>query len=145
MHLDRKGFASWRAGAVALGFAVALGASPVGAEEIMSPEAKETAAHGGKGVAAGLSSLVYAPVKVAYAAGGTIVAGLAWVLSGGDSEVAKPILDASVRGDYVVTPEHLTGERHLEFVGRPASDRRVATPEVSAGAAAAQGAGDSWQ
>ena len=145
MHLDRKRFSSWRAGALALGLAVALGAGPVGAEELVSQEAKETATHGGKGVAAGLSSVVYAPVKVAYAAGGSIVAGLAWVLSGGDSEVAKPIIDASVRGDYVVTPEHLTGERSLEFVGRPANDRRLATPEVSAGTAAAQGAGDSWQ
>lgn len=145
MHLDRGRFANWRAGALALGFAIALGAGPVSAEELVSQEAKETATHGGKGVAAGLSSVVYAPVKVAYAAGGSIVAGLAWVLSGGDSEVAKPIIDASVRGDYVVTPEHLTGERSLEFVGRPATDRRLATPEVSAGTAAAQGAGDSWQ
>jgi hypothetical protein len=145
MHLDRSRFAGWRAGAIALGLAVALGASPAWSEEIVSQEAKETASHGGKGVAAGLSSVVYAPVKVAYAAGGSIVAGLAWVLSGGDSEVAKPIIDASVRGDYVVTPEHLTGERTLEFVGRPSSDHTAPAAEVSAGAAAAQGAGDSWQ
>ncbi len=145
MHRDHSGFAGWRAGAVALGLAVALGASPVRGEDFVSQEAKETATHGGKGVAAGLGSVVYAPVKVAYAAGGSIVAGLAWVLSGGDSEVAKPIIDASVRGDYVVTPEHLTGEKKLEFVGRPSSDRRATMPEVSAGAAAAQGAGDSWQ
>jgi hypothetical protein len=144
MQFDRSGFARWRAGAAALGLAVALGASPA-RSEVVSQETKDTATHGGKGVAAGLGSVVYAPVKVAYAAGGTIVAGLAWVLSGGDSEVAKPIIDASVRGDYVVTPEHLTGERTLEFVGRPSSDQRAATPEVSAGAAASRGAGDSWQ
>lgn len=145
MHLDRSGFAVWRAGAVALGLVVALGAGSAVGEEMTSQEARSTASYGGKGVAAGLSSVVYAPVKIAYALGGSIVAGLAWVVSGGDNDVAKPIIDASVRGDYVVTPQHLTGERRLEFVGRPAADQRSGTPEVSAGAAAAQGAGDSWQ
>lgn len=137
--------AGWRAGAALLALAACVAAGPAAAEELVSKETKETASHGGMGAAAGLTSVVYAPLKVAYAAGGSVVAGLAYVLSGGDKEVAKPIFDASVRGDYVVTPQHMTGERELEFVGRPEADQRLRTPDVSANKAAAQGAGDSWE
>lgn len=130
----------------ALALAACLAAGPVSAEELVSQETKETATQGGMGAAAGLSSVVYAPVKVAYAAGGSIVAGLAYVLSGGDKDVAKPIFDASVRGDYVVTPQHMTGERELEFVGRPRSDRALRASDVSANKATeSKSAGESWE
>lgn len=135
------------AGALAVVLAAGVAAGPAAAEEIVSPETKETASQGGVGAAAGLTSVVYAPLKVAYAAGGSVVAGLAYVLSGGDKEVAKPIFDASVRGDYVVTPQHLRGEREIEFVGRPQSDqalRSAPAPDVSANKSAAKGAGESW-
>jgi hypothetical protein len=83
---------------------------------------------------------------VAYAAGGSIVAGLAYVLSGGDKDVAKPIFDASVRGDYVVTPQHMSGERDLEFVGRPRSDQALRAPDVSANKTTEKkSAGESWE
>lgn len=141
--------AAWRASVagIGLGLAIGAGAGPAAAADpIVSEETRETASQGGMGAAAGLTSVVYAPVKVVYAAGGSIVAGLAYVLSGGDKDVAKPIFDASVRGDYVVTPEHMTGDRELEFVGRSRSDAalRAPAPDVSANKAAAQGAGDSW-
>lgn len=139
----------WRIGLGVLGLAAWLGGgAPARAEQILSEETRETAQQGGMGAAAGLTSVVYAPVKVAYAAGGSIVAGLAYVLSGGDKDVAKPIFDASVRGDYVVTPEHMRGERELEFVGRSPTDARLrseAAAPVSAGKAAAHGAGESWE
>lgn len=135
-------------GIFALVLVAGIAAAPARAEEIISQETKETASQGGIGAAAGLTSVVYAPVKVVYAAGGSVVAGLAYVLSGGDKNVAKPILDASVRGDYVVTPEHLRGEKELQFVGRPSSDERLRgepTADVSANKAEPKGAGDSWQ
>jgi hypothetical protein len=141
----------WRTGAgvFALAIALAIGA-PVSAEQIVSEETKQTAEQGGMGAAAGLTSVVYAPVKVAYAAGGSIVAGLAYVLSGGDKDVAKPIFDASVRGDYVVTPQHMSGERELEFVGRSRADQTLRTPgaaapDVSANKSTPKGAGESWE
>jgi hypothetical protein len=28
------------------------------------------------------------------------------------------VITPAVRGDYVVTPSHLRGEEHLEFIGR---------------------------
>ncbi|UCE86222.1 MAG: hypothetical protein JSU66_00295 [Deltaproteobacteria bacterium] len=70
------------------------------------------------GTGSALCSLVYGPLKIGYALVGTTISGLAWVFTGGSTDVAAPILYASVRGDYVVTPEHLTLERPLEFVGR---------------------------
>jgi hypothetical protein len=130
-------------------FALALLVSvPVGAEELVSQENKEMASDGALGAAAGLTSVVYAPIKVIYAAGGSVVAGLAYVLSGGDAEVAKPILDASVRGDYVVTPDHMRGDKTIEFVGRPAESPTYgdSEPDVAADKPARDAnAGSSWK
>ena len=57
-------------------------------------------------------------MKVAYALGGGIVGGLAWVLSGGNTEVAKAVWIPSMTGDYIVQPQNLTGEKPLRSVGR---------------------------
>ena len=74
--------------------------------------------NGGLGAAAVLCSLVYGPVKVATAVLGLVVGGLSFPLSGGDSDVTMRVINTSVRGDYVVTPAHLRGEKPLEFWGR---------------------------
>jgi hypothetical protein len=119
-----SGHRGWiRAASAALAAAALLAALPAGAA---SDDSKEMATQAGIGAAAGLSSVVYAPLKVAYAAGGSLVAGLAYVLSGGDKDVVSPILDASVRGDYVITPDQITGQRPIEFIGRPPEDRAAA-------------------
>lgn len=91
---------------------VALAASPAAAQESNRNE-------GLFGAGSVLASLVYGPAKLAYAVGGSLVGGLAWMFSGGDHETMQPIMDAALRGDYVITPEHLRGERRVEFVGRP--------------------------
>jgi hypothetical protein len=102
-----------RSGA-ALVLASALLAAPVRAEETESAEAET-----GIQIAAGLATLVYAPVKALYAVGGGVTAGMAYVVSAGDRDVTEPILTPSLRGDYIVRPEHLRGEKTLEFFGRP--------------------------
>ena len=79
---------------------------------------KETGREGGLGAAAALSTLVYAPVKLVYATGGVLVSGFAWAFTAGDSGVAETVLTRSLRGDYVITPEHLTGAEELVFIGR---------------------------
>jgi hypothetical protein len=81
-------------------------------------EGMGTAKEGGLGTAAALTSLIYGPVKIIYASGGMVIAGFAWVFSGGDSEVASTVLTRAVRGTYVVTPATLTGKEEIEFVGR---------------------------
>ena len=72
----------------------------------------------GAGTLAVLSSIVYGPAKMLYAAGGLIFGGFAWALSGGDSAVMDAVITPSVRGDWVVTPDVIRGERSIEFVGR---------------------------
>ena len=84
----------------------------------VAPAQADTASEAGWGIGSALSSLVYAPVKVVYAILGTVFGGLAWGLSGGDSEVFNAVIIPSVRGDYVVTPSHLRGEQPLAFLGR---------------------------
>jgi len=93
-----------------------------------------TAKEGGLGMAAALTTLVYSPLKVVYAIGGTTASGLTWVFSGGDSRTAKTVLTRSVRGTYVITPEALQGQRSLEFVGRAPEYRTAAPPDQVAAA-----------
>lgn len=129
-----NGFAAFgeRVGVFSLAMALgaALSASPVQAEEASASQPVDSEA--GLGIAAGLVSLVYTPAKVLYALGGGAVAGMAYLASAGDEDVTEPILTPSLRGDYVVTPEHLKGERSLEFFGRNPHGA-AATPPVSSG------------
>lgn len=75
-------------------------------------------AHYGLGVGAAICSLVYGPVKIVYATLGSITSGFAWIFTGGRTDIAREIITASVRGDYVVTPENLTFNEPLVFTGR---------------------------
>ena len=94
----------------------ALVAAPLSA---MAEEGgRSPAAAAGLGAASGLTSLVYAPLKMVYAVGGLTVGGLAYLFSGGDSEVAKVVAVPATVGDYVLTPKHLTGKESIEFFGR---------------------------
>lgn len=104
--------------------------------------AGETSREGGLGAAAALSTLIYGPVKLLYATGGLIVGGFAWAFTAGDSQVAEKVFTRSLRGTYVLTPDHLTGEREVVFIGRDlgeasgqaeavASASTVSTPSVS--------------
>ena len=102
-----------RLGIVVLASALLLAAVP--ATALAEPSAAEEA---GVGAAAALGSVIYMPTKLAYALGGTVVGGLAWVFSAGDNDVAVPIFERAVRGDYVLTPQHVRGEQSIEFIGR---------------------------
>ena len=78
----------------------------------------ESAAYSGlTGAGAALCTLVYSPLKVAYALGGTVISGFAWAWTLGDTSVSGPILRSALLGDYVVSPAHLEGRRNLHFVG----------------------------
>jgi hypothetical protein len=95
--------------------AAAIASAPLDAR------ARQDEPKGGKvliGVGAMLCTVVYSPLKIAYAASGLVVGGMAWAWSFGSPRVTRPIFRAALRGDYVVLPEHLTGERRLEFRGR---------------------------
>ena len=82
--------------------------------------------HVGLGAASAFSNLFYAPAKLLLAMVGTVTAGFGYAVTAGDIDVTRKILDSSVMGDYVVVPEHFTGQKSLEFIGQtnppPADD-----------------------
>lgn len=88
-----------------------------------------SASSAGMGAAAGLSTLLYLPLKAAFAIGGGIVGGLAYAFSGGNENAAKSIWTTSMYGTYIITPDHLRGDKPIRFLG-------VAEPDVPAQATA---------
>lgn len=67
--------------------------------------------------AAGGATLLYFPLKAVFAISGGIVGGLAYAFSGGNEQAAKSIWDTSLYGTYVLTPDHLQGNRPIRFLG----------------------------
>ena len=76
-----------------------------------------SASSAGMQVAAGVSTLLYLPFKLAFAIGGGVVGGLAYAFSGGNEQAAKSIWTTSVYGTYLITPDHLEGNRPIRFLG----------------------------
>ena len=70
------------------------------------------------GIGSGLCTLVYTPLKITYATTGTAVGGLVWLFSAGHSESMERVLQTTAGGDYVITPEHLQGQRVIQWTGR---------------------------
>jgi hypothetical protein len=64
-----------------------------------------------------LGNVIYFPAKVIFAGVGAGASGLAYVFSGGHSEVSRPIWTAAVEGDYLLTPAMLAGQKPVRFVG----------------------------
>ena len=79
----------------------------------------------GYGAASVILTIPYGLAKVLYAAFGSVVGGTALIFSAGDTKAAKAVWNASLRGTYVLTPEHLKGEKEIHFIG-------VAEEEMSA-------------
>jgi hypothetical protein len=67
---------------------------------------------------------LYFPFKAAFAIGGGIVGGLAYAFSGGSEQTAKNIWVPSIYGTYVITPDHLKGDKPVRFLGVPAEPTR---------------------
>jgi len=76
-----------------------------------------TATGAGMGAASAAATILYFPFKAAFALGGGIVGGLAYVFSGFSEQTAMNIWVPSVYGTYLITPEHLTGDRPVRFLG----------------------------
>lgn len=87
-----------------------------GAASTVSTEGGDTSSAGMQ-VAAGASTLLYFPLKAAFAISGGIVGGLAYVFSGGNENAAKSIWTTSLYGTYIITPDHLQGNRPIRFLG----------------------------
>ena len=125
LHSSRRQSLVLRTVAVCLILAFMVGLSaPAGAQENDAvPEARaNTPANFGYGAASVILTIPYGLAKVLYAAFGGIVGGAALVFSAGDTKAAKAVWNASLHGTYVLTPEHLKGEKEIRFVGMPEAD-----------------------
>ena len=69
-----------------------------------------------------LATVPYGAAKVVYAVSGGLVGGLAWVMTGGNTDIAKAIWSPTMTGHYIVQPQNLTGDRPLHFVGGGSSE-----------------------
>ncbi len=98
---------------------------PAWSQSSASDQQQGTAAGAGMGAASAVSTILYFPFKAAFAIGGGIVGGLAYAFSGGSEQTAKNIWIPSMYGTYVITPEHLNGERPVRFFGVAAENERT--------------------
>ena len=78
---------------------------------------QSTWSQAGLGLLSIAASILYAPAKIIYGGLGLATGSSGWILTGGDSEVASRIFTPSLRGTYVLTPRHLTGDDPIHFVG----------------------------
>ena len=76
-----------------------------------------TATKAGLGAASFLLTIPYGVTKVVFATAGGIVGGLAYIFSGADTQTAKTIWTTSAYGTYVITPDHLRGDKAVRFLG----------------------------
>lgn len=83
-------------------------------------DSQDTASEAGLGVASVLLSIPYGCAKVAYAIVGGITGGFTYIFTGGNLKAAQSVWDTSLRGTYIITPEHLRGEKPVRFLGIPA-------------------------
>lgn|SRR5574341_1108053 len=84
--------------------------------------AEESGGSGASDLLVGASCLVigvpYTAFKLAFAGLGAIFGTFTYALTGGDEQAAQKVWDPSLRGTYIITPEHLKGEKRVEFVGK---------------------------
>jgi len=71
----------------------------------------------GMEAASAVATMAYFPAKAAFALGGGIVGGLTYAFTGGDEAATSKIWRASMEGDYMIEPGHLTGDNPINFVG----------------------------
>lgn len=71
----------------------------------------------GLGLASFVWSVPYGAVKVSAALVGGIMGSFTYVLSGFDKRAADSVWYTTMGGDYLVTPDHLRGNRALRFTG----------------------------
>lgn len=97
------------------GFAAAQGSA--------QPQVPQPAAGGvdwegaGVGVATLVANVAYIPAKAVYAILGGITGGAGYALTGGNSQTADTIWRSALGGDYVLTPQMLSGRAPIHFSG----------------------------
>jgi hypothetical protein len=104
-----------RLGALSLAAAL-LAAVPVPASA--KSDVGHAASDAGLGLAAGVLTALYVPLKAAIASTGFVVGGAAWLVTGFDPEPAHSILRTTAGGDWLITQQHLQGRDDFAILGR---------------------------
>jgi hypothetical protein len=107
-----------------LGAGILLVVALMGSQAKAAETSGTSPAGAGLQAASWLATIPYGAVKVAFALTGGIVGGLTWAVTGGNTEIAKTVWTTSMYGDYIVRPEHLTGEKKIRFLGESSEKRK---------------------
>jgi hypothetical protein len=83
-------------------------------------------------VASWLATIPYCVGKSAFAVAGSVVGGLGYAFSGGNSETAQAIWTKSVYGTYILRPAHLRGEEPIHFVGQSDENKSESVKRAAA-------------
>lgn len=127
-----QGFLRTLALFVLFAFSTAILAPPLLAQESSSSGSPSgdasTGTPSGVGMqaASAVATILYFPFKAAFAIGGGVIGGLAYAFSGGSEQTAKNIWIPSIYGTYIITPDHLKGDKPVRFLGVPAEPARDA-------------------
>lgn len=114
---------------VVITYCSVLLATPAWSQSSPPDTQQGTASGAGMGAASAAATILYFPFKAAFAIGGGIVGGLAYVFSGFSESTAKSIWVPSMYGTYLITPEHLSGDRPVRFLGVEADNEgMLSTP-----------------
>lgn len=89
----------------------------LGGNTAIAADDSGSASGAGLQAASWLATVPYGAAKILYAVSGGVVGSLAWVMTGGNTEIAKAIFTPTMTGHYIVQPQNLTGDRALHFVG----------------------------
>jgi hypothetical protein len=105
----------------------------------VSPRSDDQGTPAGAGMQAASFALTipYGAAKCAFALTGAIVGGLTYVFTGLDTNAAKKVWHTSMYGTYIITPEHLRGEKPVRFLGVPEETATVQEPTATVDAAPA--------
>ncbi|MGQ0811438.1 MAG: hypothetical protein ACT4OO_09475 [Nitrospiraceae bacterium] len=96
---------------------VPTGWAQTGGTSSADDQGQGTPSGAGIQAASAVCTILYFPFKAAFAIGGGIVGGLAYAFSGGSETTAKSIWTTSMYGTYIITPEHLKGDKPVRFLG----------------------------
>ncbi|MGH7166968.1 MAG: hypothetical protein ACREII_00400 [Nitrospiraceae bacterium] len=102
---------------------------PARAQQQDEDTTQSTASQFGLGISSFFLTIPYGLAKVVYATLGGIMGGFTYALTGGNEGAAKAVWDTSLRGTYVITPEHLQGDKAVRFLGVPGERDGSATAE----------------
>lgn len=71
----------------------------------------------GVGVGTVTGNILYVPAKLAYGILGGIMGGASYVITGGNQQTANTVWRSTLGGDYVLTPDMITGQTPIHFSG----------------------------